>query len=475
MKKSIIGMTIVIASFSVVAILATILLTGGADEIGKTISGDSSDIIRHARQYDLLYSLRLENSLPAECDWEKFEFSDSVEFPSEEKLNIYKAGANVIELKDLSEKQSKQKFTSEKKAVEAFFQFYPEVENIVSYDYAPQVINKYLAAYEKIPLFSKTNNIKILSTQLGVWRDKDAKYVAGLFESGKSFTNYSFDPQNVYLSFPAKDESKMKKALSGGKIKFMNHIYACEGKNLGKSIIDSVEIVYLSMDSYLVPIYKINGRYAGMQGSGVQSSDIQESGVQNSNIQESDVQESGVQKGVRWTGLVNAVDYESLDFTSYADSNLGFEFTPRPFIKNVTLKDDKYFVNGKLSNNLEKDEKVLNFDLTQMTFHALEETGEYYWGDKRRKSLQKEIDESLTVSGDGDFSFSFKASDFWMVEEKIYEDSAGNKLDEPMHSPNDEMRRPDIHNHLWIKSCGEFNGEEFCSRKSEEWELGSGM
>lgn len=437
MRKSFIFFTIFIIIGGILIGIFLILNTDKGKEITQEIlkKREVIDVIERSQQYNLLYSQNLQNSLQPTCNWNNLEFD--WEFPDIGETAIYKTAFKTTVLEEDIEELEKVTYNNEQDAVDRFFEEYPNIKSNLEFDYIVEIYSNLTSTYEKMPLFSIVNDKKILTTQLGIWRNEEEKYVAGLYEVSNEFKSSSFNKQVPYLSSPVKSEDKVKKMILDTNIKFLNHEFLCESDSITKVNINSVEIVYLHQDEYLMPVYKITGTFI------IDSEEI------------------------LWTALIDAIDYTQLDYTSYYDSKLKFTFIPRPYIANTSLDDDKYIIEGILSNSLLKlytDKKYVGEDI-RIEFIATEKTGEYIF-DKRKDDLENEIVESLRVEEDGKFSLSFSSDNFWIVEEIIYEDENGNEI-EPYHSQEIEINRPSYDNSFKIRVCASYAEEEYCTESLE--------
>lgn len=425
-----------------VVVIILLLPETKIDFLQEITGGPKLDIIEHSQQYNLLYSLNLENSVTPECNWGNTIFE--WEFPANKELNVYKTAVtnvDVVGVRDLEPLQEKTTYSNIDQAIAAFYDEYPEAKTL-SYDYKIEIFSDEKSTYDKMPLYVTLDDLKILTSNLGVWRDLEGKYIAGLYEVSNEFKKFSFNKDDPYFSFPAKTEEDIKHAIKNTEMKFLNHSYLCEDDRVVEKKIDSVEVIYINTSEYLFPVYKIIGEYK----------------VENSNI--------------KWTALVNPIDYTKLDYTIYVNEKLDQEFIPLPYISNITSEDNKYYIEGILPNKLKSlsSNKTQIADSIAIQFIAKEETGEYVW-ETRKDELLNEIVESLEVDKDGKFKFNFSYENFWKVEKIIYEDDQANELETPQYSSENEIERNSFDNWFKIRVCSKFETEEYCGESSNIYRL----
>ena len=428
MKKNLIISILVLITI----VLCVVCIQYTMRDDGIPFIGEDFDIIKHAQQYNLFYSISLTNSLKPQCDFSDIEYN--WEFPAETELSIYNASTKRIYLEDTSENE----VTTYSTIQESIDDFYLQQTNIkdLSYDYTVSIYSQVESTYEKMPLFLNIDNFKIYTTDLGIWRDNEGKFAAGLYAVSNSYNTFYIDKNDEYINFQSIDETKTKKLIENKDIKFLNHELLCENSSIKKTSIDSIEKVYIYIDNYLYPVYKIIGRY---------------------NIEDN---------VINWTALLNPIDFTSLNYTSFIDSTLQVLFIPKPYIDTITLTDEKYLIEGYLSNKLKKDNAVYNADSIYINFFAQDETGEYVYGD-RKEDMTQEINDSLKVNSDGKFSFSFSLDNFWKVEKMIYD----NTNQEGKHSQENEIDRSIYDNWFQIIVCTNYQEDQLCSEKSRIYRL----
>ena len=406
--------------------------------ITEILKGSEVDIIEHSQQYNLLYSTNLKNSLPPECTWESVTYKWN--FPEEKELNVYKTSVRNVEFEQEVE-LTKTTYENIDQSIKAFFGKYSDIEQTLSYDYEVQIYSEERSTYEKMPLYLNVNDFKVLTTKLGIWRDTEGKYIAGFYEIFNGYKRFSFNKDEPDFSFPAKSEKDIRNLIESTEIKFLNHEYLCEDERVEKSTIISAEIVYTHVSEYLFPVYKIVGEYK----------------IATSNI--------------KWTALINPIDFAKLDYTIYEDTSDDQLFIPKPFITNISLEDGKYYIGGLLPHKLYslQSKSTKTADDFNIQFLAKEQSGEYVW-DKRKEQLEEEIKKSLKVDKDGKFNFNFSADNFWKVEKIFYEDENGNEV-EPYHSPDNEIARHSFDDWFKIKICTKFTEKEYCGESSSTYYL----
>lgn len=413
---------------------------GGTDSSASLTSSmisESVDIVERDNQYSMLYNLSLNSGVTLDCGWKGVSFT--WDYPDIKKVPVYQASSSLTEI-DVSS-DNKQTFSNEKKAVSDFFSSQPDVNSTLSYDYVVEIVSKDTNAMEKMPLFSTVNGEKILTSTLGVWRDLEGEYIAGLYEAEAGFHTYQFDENHPWFFISNIGETRAKEMIVGNAVEFLNHEFFCEDKDVIGTEVTDIETVYLpSGDDTLIPVYKVNGIFETKS------------------------------RNIDWTLLVDLIDYTQLDYTIYDDSQADIQFIPRPFISEVHLSKGDYTVKGKLPVHLSRDLDVTEYSELNVDIKVTEETGSYVYGE-RKEALLQEIKDSLEVSNDGSFSFSFSADNFWKVETLIYEDEEGNELDEPIHSSVNEQNRFDYDNTFQITTCSKFNDNEYCSEASNIYYL----
>lgn len=421
-----------------------LLLPENSSNFFQEITGGAEiDIIEYSQQYNLLYSLNLKNSITPQCNWKNITFE--WDFPENDKLTVYKTATSDIELvgvEDLEPLLEKTTYPTITEAIDAFFEENPEASEQLAYDYEIEIFSDEKSTYEKMPLYSTVDDLKILTSSLGVWRDLQGKYIAGLYEISNEFKKFSFNKDDPSFSFPAKSEQEVKEAIEETKMKFLNHAFLCEDDRVGEKKIESAEVVYTNIGEYLFPTYKVIASYK----------------VNTTNI--------------TWTALVNPIDFEKLDYTIYVNEKENQEFIPLPFISSIKLQDSKYYIEGILPNKLKNtpSNKTQTANSFEIQFIAKEQTGEYVW-DKRKDQLEDEIAETLKVDKNGKFEFNFFFDNFWKVEKIFWEDEQGNELETPLHSIDNEIERNSFDNHFKIKVCTKFEKEEYCGESSNIYYL----
>lgn len=439
MKKTTLIPILIIINFTLLAIGLYFFISNKDEQIIHEISKDEIDIIERSQQYNLLYSVDLKNSLKAECNWKDVSFN--WKFPEINELIVYKTAIANIEIEKLDENLEPIMYESIQQAIDAFYNQYPEVSDQLHYDYQVEIFSDEKSTYEKMPLFSTVNDTTIYASNLGIWRSIKEEFIAGLYEISNSFREFIFNKDESYFSFSAKSEEDIKEAILATEIKFLNHEFLCENPNVVKSSINSIEIIYINWGEYLFPVYKVIGEFE------IESQLIQ------------------------WTALVNPIDFTKIDYTIYTDAQLDQTFIPRPFISNIELDNDKYYISGFLQNKLysAKTSDSKYADSFDIQFIAKDKTGEYVYGERKEK-LEVEINDSLEVNQDGKFNFNFSSDNFWQVEKVFYEDENGNEID-PYHSSDNETTRNSYDNWFKIKVCSRFEDNEYCSESSKLYYL----
>src|SRR4030042_4301874 len=220
MKKNIIIKTFLIAIILLITALVVYSFTPSGSRILDKFLGrentpsitdprSSTDVIEKARQYDLLYSLVLRNSLTPQCNWGEIEYR--WEFPKYEDLNVYQAFDRNITLNDNNDKET---YNTVEISVREFLSNNQQISENLSFDYIVEIYSKETSTYDKMPLFSETDGIKILASQLGIWRGLNNEYIAGLYETTNGYKQYVFDHESPEFSFPAKAEDSVKKEIT---------------------------------------------------------------------------------------------------------------------------------------------------------------------------------------------------------------------------------------------------------------------
>lgn len=392
------------------------------------------DLVERGNQYSLLETINLTNSLIPECDWGGISFP--WDFPNQTTAPVYQTSFTRLYLDGLGDDEEKETYTSENEALEMFFAQQNELTALLEYDYSPVITDSAINASVKVPLYANVNGLTVLTTEVGIWRDEDGKYVAGLYEASDGYNYYQIDPENPWMSIPLLLENDVKELIISNNISFLNHVYDCEEENVSMKEIIEIDIVYLRVnnDSVLFPVYRING--------------ILERGS----------------RDINFTALVNSVNYEELDYSGYYNSTEDIIFLPRSYISSVNKDGADYNVAGFFAGTMNIDGIEYKAENTNISIIVTEETGEYVYS-SRKDRLLEEIEESLGVK-DNTFSFSFSQANFWKVETLFYEDEDGNELDEPVHRGEDEQNRFEYDNNFGIQICSDFNGVKFCSSYS---------
>ncbi len=397
-------------------------------ETNQNNSNETPDITEKALKHNLLDSIYIQNSLKQQCNWDNITFN--WEFPEQKELKIYKTLISEIELNDI---ESDMKSSTEE-AVKDFYDNHSEINNL-KYDYLTQIYSDYQNTYEKTPLYKELNGFKIYTSTLAVWRTNNEEFIAGLYEVENNYNDYQFNEDDYYFSFTAKSEEEIKQDILNSNINFLNHEYLCENSNITCTDISSIEIVYINWGEYMIPVYQIIGSF-----------DLDDNTI-------------------KWTALINSIDFTKFDYTIYIDKETNKIFIPKPYISEIKTDKDKCYISGYLANTIHyiNDNTNQIADSIQTYFTANEETGEYIYGE-RKEILQEEINNSLEVNRNNQFTFSFSVDNFWKVEELIHIE--GNKSD-TTHSPEKEIIRSKYDNWFKIKVCSTFDDTEYCSEYSD--------
>jgi hypothetical protein len=430
MKKNIIISILILINIIFIILLIN-NLTFQNNNLKNVGIDNEFDIIEHSKEYRLLYSLNLRNSLAPKCNWGDLSYKWN--FPKENILKIYESSNEVYELPEKDPDSQVVLSDSIKESIENFYKDFPELGDILKSDYEVEIYSSEQTTSEKIPLYLTNNNLKILISTLGIWRNNESKYAAGLYESSNSFRQPIFDIHNTYSTFEAKNEEKIKEEIQKFNMEFLNHEYLCENVDIKETTIDSIELIYINLGEYIFPVYKIIGEF---------------------NI---------LDNLIKWTALVNPIDYTKLDYTIYEDQKTEITFIPKPFITSITYKDDEYLINGMLPNKKGTNDSEIA-DKYEIDFSTVEKTGEYVFGE-RKKSLIYEINKSLKVNENGEFTFQFSNENFWMVEKVIYNN------EESSHSRNAETERNIYDNWFTIQVCSIFNSQRYCGESSNIYYL----
>lgn len=431
-----------ILGFIILLLLSLIfflLLTDKDEKLLQEIIEEEFNFTQRVRQYNLLYSFNLENSLTADCDLSsaKIEW----DFPDLQKLDIYYSSKKEIEL-EIEKELEVETFNTVSEAIKDFRGRNPQLDDLI-YDYEVKVISNEKSTYEKMPMYYKdaNSNFRILTTTLGIWRNLNGKYKAGLYEPSNSFSKYYISNDLNYFSFNTISEDDAIAAIKENHLKFLNHEFTCEQMPNSDVVIEEIEVIYIHWSDYLIPVYKISGNF-----------------------------QSG-REDVSWTALINSIDLKSLDYTIYEGDSADNLFIPRPYISQVNHEGKKYIVEGFLPNQIMYKDEDTKKDIEEISidFHSKEKSGEYIYG-KRKEYLLEEINKSLELEDNGEFKFEFTDDNFWKVEKINYTNELGEEV-VPYHSEKEEVLRWEYDNHFQISVCFDLLDSTYCSNKSNSAEL----
>jgi hypothetical protein len=435
MKKNTI--TVIMLVIIIILLVIVFLPSDGPSTITQFLTGENQDdIVEIANKYHLLYNFNLKNSVPPECSFNEIEYRWT--FSVDEDLKIYKTKTTYNQLHEILD--DNETFSQEEQAINHFWDNQPDAAAILLADeYDLKVHSDTQNTYELFPYFQNINDTIILSTQLGVWRNPEGEFKAGLYEASNGFNTFEFDKEDIYHSFKPINEQQTKDLVNQSKIKFLNHLYLCEDDTIQSTAILDIEIIYIHFGEYLFPVYKIIGEF------------------------------KIADETILWTGLVNPIDYTEIDLIAYEDTKKDITFLPKPLIIEIVENEGEYSIQGKIPKTIRQNSNKKVFNEFIIAFDARENAGEYTWTQK--DSLQDEINETLAIDDNGTFTFSFSKDIFWNVEQMFYEDENGNTLDEPVHSPDSIIQRNPVDNWFRLQYCATADDTEYCSEFSKTYFL----